>query len=186
MKVLVIGGIVIGVLGLVMVTGLMVLNRAQGDRSVGSPSLPAGRLAPCPDSPNCVSTQAPPEDTQHSVDPIPVSGEPEEIVATIAAIVERQPRMTVVEQGNRYLRATATSALFRFVDDVDFLVVPEESVVHMRSASRVGQSDMGVNRRRYEFFRTAIEDASARWVPDPLEGGVYVPICSQRRRPAMC
>jgi len=158
MKLLVIGTIVIGVVGLVVIGGLVALNRTQGNRSAGSPDLPSARLAPCPDSPNCVSTQAPPEDAQHSADPISVAGKPEEIIARIVAIVEAQPRMDVVEQGDRYLRATATSALFRFVDDVDFLVVPEESVVHMRSASRVGQSDMGVNRHRYEFFRTALED----------------------------
>jgi uncharacterized protein (DUF1499 family) len=64
--------------------------------------------------------------------------------------------MEVVERGGRYLRANATSALFRFVDDVDFLVDPDGSVLHMRSASRVGEGDMGVNRRRYELFRAAL------------------------------
>ncbi|MDA3951511.1 MAG: DUF1499 domain-containing protein [Spirochaeta sp.] len=159
MKFLVIGGIIAGVLVLIVIGGLIVLNRTQGGRSAGSPDLAAGALAPCPESPNCVSTQAPAEDTQHAVEPVPVSGTPEQVIAAITAIVDAQPRMEIVEQGDRYLRATATSALFRFVDDVDFLVDPEESVVHMRSASRVGESDMGVNRRRYEFFRAALAEA---------------------------
>lgn len=162
MKFLVIGAGIAGVLGILLTGGLVFLNRTQGGHSVGSPDLAAGTLAPCPDSPNCVSTRVPPRDRQHSVDPIPVTGAPEQVIAAIAAVVRQQPRMKVVERGDRYLRATATSLLFRFVDDVDFLVVPEESVVHMRSASRVGESDMGVNRRRYLVFRTALKGASAR------------------------
>lgn len=156
MKILVIGGIVVGLLGLAMVVGLVVLNRTQGGRSVGSPKLDEGSLAPCPESPNCISTRAPAEDTQHFVDPIPVAGEPDKVIAALAAIVEERPRMRVIERGDHYVRATATSALFRFVDDVDFLVDSEEGVLHMRSASRVGQGDMGVNRTRYEFFRDAL------------------------------
>lgn len=162
MKLLLIAGIVVAVLALVVIGGLIVLNRTQGGRSVGSPDLEAGVLAPCPASPNCVSTLALAEDTGHAVDPIPVSGTPEEIVAAVAAVVNAQPRMEVVERGGRYLRATATSALFRFVDDLDFLVDPDASVLHMRSASRVGEGDMGVNRRRYELFRDAVVEALSR------------------------
>jgi uncharacterized protein (DUF1499 family) len=162
MKLLAIAAIVVGVLALIVIGGLIALNRTQGGRSVGSPGLAEGDLAPCPESPNCVSTRAPAEDTRHAADPIPVSGTPEEIIAAIAAVVEAQPRMEIVERGERYLRATATSALFRFVDDVDFLVDPGASVVHMRSASRVGEGDMGVNRRRYELFHAAVAEAVPR------------------------
>jgi uncharacterized protein (DUF1499 family) len=162
MKLLLIAAIITGVLALILAGGLIALNRSQGGRSVGSPNLAEGVLAPCPESPNCVSTRAPAEDTQHAIEAIPVSGTPADIVAAIAAVVEAQPRMAVVERGDRYLRATATSALFHFVDDVDFIVDPDAAVVHMRSASRVGEGDMGVNRRRYELFRDAIPKELSR------------------------
>ncbi|MFO8041755.1 MAG: DUF1499 domain-containing protein, partial [Alkalispirochaeta sp.] len=149
-------GIAGGLLALAMVVGLVVLNRTQGGRSVGSPKLAEGTLAPCPESPNCISTRAPAEDTRHFVDPIPVAGEPDKVIAALAAIMEEQPRMRVIERGDRYVRATATSTLFRFVDDVDFLVDSEAGLLHMRSASRVGQGDIGVNRKPYEFFRDAL------------------------------
>ncbi|HKK48241.1 MAG TPA: DUF1499 domain-containing protein [Alkalispirochaeta sp.] len=164
MKILTIGGIVLAVLGLVFVAGLVVLNRTQGGRPVGSPNLAAGTLAPCPDSPNCVSTRAPREDERHHVAPIPVGDiaagatpNPAEVLRRVAAIIENQPRMKIVEQGPSYLRATATSKIFRFVDDIDFLVDSDEEMLHMRSASRVGEGDMGVNRARYEFFREALK-----------------------------
>jgi uncharacterized protein (DUF1499 family) len=124
MKLLLIAAIITGVLALILAGGLIALDRSQGGRSVGSPNLAEGVLAPCPESPNCVSTRAPAEDTQHAIEAIPVSGTPADIVAAIAAVVEAQPRMAVVERGDRYLRATATSALFHFVDDVDFIVDP--------------------------------------------------------------
>ena len=162
MKILTIGGIILAVVGAVFVIGLVVLNRTQGGRSAGSPNLAAGTLAPCPDSPNCVSTRAPREDERHHVAPIPVGDiaagpTPEDALRRIAEIIEEQPRMEIVEQGPSYLRATAASKIFRFVDDVDFLVDSNEGMLHMRSASRVGEGDMGVNRARYEFFREALK-----------------------------
>lgn len=162
MKILTIGGIILAVLGLVFVAGLVVLNRTQGGRPAGSPNLAAGTLAPCPDSPNCVSTRAPREDERHHVAPIPLDAaaaphSPEDALSRVAAIIEQQPRMEIVEQGPSYLRATATSTIFQFVDDIDFLVDSDEGMLHVRSASRVGEGDMGVNRARYEFFREALK-----------------------------
>jgi uncharacterized protein (DUF1499 family) len=71
------------------------------------------------------------------------------------------PRMTIVTEAGDYLHAEATSRLFRFVDDVEFYVDRAAKVIHFRSASRVGRSDLGVNRARMEQIRAAFERGDA-------------------------
>jgi uncharacterized protein (DUF1499 family) len=114
-----------------------------------------GRLSPCPDSPNCVSTQA--TDAQHHGEPIPFDGPPEDAIRRLKAAIATIPRMKVVSETGDYLHAEATSLLFRFVDDVEFFVDREAKVIHYRSASRAGRSDLGVNRARMGQIREAFE-----------------------------
>jgi uncharacterized protein (DUF1499 family) len=114
-----------------------------------------GRLAPCPNTPNCVSSQA--EDDAHRMGPIPFDGEADEALARLKAVVAAQPRTTIVSADGDYLHAECTSLLFRFVDDVEFLVDRDAKVIHFRSASRAGRSDLGVNRKRMEEIRKAFE-----------------------------
>jgi uncharacterized protein (DUF1499 family) len=113
-----------------------------------------GRLAPCPANPNCVSSQEPGADKR--VEPLPFSGPATAAMQRLAAIVRSLPRATVVSATGSYLHAEFRSAVFRFVDDVEFLADEAAGVVHVRSASRLGSSDFGVNRRRVEAIR-------ARW-----------------------
>ncbi|MCY1528444.1 hypothetical protein D9M68_635490 [compost metagenome] len=108
-----------------------------------------GRLAPCPDSPNCVSSQA--SDSDHQVDPLPLSGSPSQTQALLVSILANEPRVRLVQQEDRYLRAEFSSRVFRFVDDVEFLI--GEQAVDVRSASRLGHADFGVNRERIEHLR---------------------------------
>lgn len=110
-------------------------------------------LAPCPDSPNCVSSQA--ADAGHHIEPIAFSGSPEAALARIKAIVASFPRTTIIAETGNYLHVEYCSALFRFVDDMEFLIDAEAGQIHFRSASRAGHGDLGVNRRRMEEFRTA-------------------------------
>lgn len=112
-----------------------------------------GRLAGCPDSPNCVSTQA--SDPAHRMEPMPLAGSAEDAIARLRGILTAMPRSRIVADRENYLHAEFRSALFRFVDDVEFLVDSEARVIHFRSASRVGHSDLGVNRRRMEEIRAA-------------------------------
>jgi uncharacterized protein (DUF1499 family) len=112
-----------------------------------------GRLAPCPDAPNCVSTQA--ADAEHHIEAIPFDGAPDEAVARLKAALRTIPRMKIVTEKGDYLHAEVASLLFRFVDDVEFFVDREAKVIHFRSASRVGRSDLGVNRARMERIREA-------------------------------
>jgi len=112
-----------------------------------------GKLAPCPDSPNCVSTQA--DDVVHRIEPLTFQGSAADAIQRLKSIIARQPRMKIVAESGNYLHVEATSLLFRFVDDVEFYVDETAGVIHFRSASRVGYSDLGANRARMEKLRDA-------------------------------
>jgi uncharacterized protein (DUF1499 family) len=105
-----------------------------------------GQLADCPPTPNCVSTTATRE-SQH-MDPIPFHGTVDDARARLLEILATQPRTKIVTEQPAYLHAECTTALFRFVDDVEFLINEREKLIHFRSASRTGHSDLGENRRR--------------------------------------
>jgi uncharacterized protein (DUF1499 family) len=114
-----------------------------------------GRLAPCPASPNCVCTQD--NDPGHAIAPIPFTGDPVEAMARLKRVLAELPRVEIVKEEGLYLHAEFRSLVFRFVDDVEFLVDPEARVIQFRSASRAGRGDLGVNRRRMEDIRRRIE-----------------------------
>lgn len=111
-----------------------------------------GRLAPCPAAPNCVCSTD--DDAAHHIEPIAYGNE-DDPLGRLAAVVGALPGARVVETAGAYLHAEFTSTFFRFVDDVEFLVDAERKVIHCRSASRAGHSDLGVNRRRIEAIRRA-------------------------------
>ena len=112
-------------------------------------------LAPCPDRPNCVSSLA--EDEEHRVEPLPLDGKPEEALERLRRIIEEMPRATVDEADEEYLKARFKSRVFGFTDDLELQVDAEAGVIHVRSASRVGYSDLGVNRKRVEEIRSRFE-----------------------------
>ena len=142
--------------------GLYALSRNQPATDEVELGVEAGALTPCPESPNCVSTQAEPSDTTHRVEPIPLtsSGQSSESVGApidrAAAWVGNREDGELVEQGENYLRAVFTSDVFGFKDDVEVYVSQDDGLIHFRSASRVGYGDMGANRKRYEAFREAL------------------------------
>ena len=109
------------------------------------------RLAECPKSPNCVCTQS--EDSSHWIAPLSFSCPAADVLPMLLSIVSEMPGASVSEEDEQYLRIEFRSRFFRFVDDLEFLVEPESSRVHFRSASRVGYSDLGVNRTRMEEIR---------------------------------
>ncbi len=108
-----------------------------------------GKLAACPGSPNCVSSQA--TDAGHAIAPIAVSGDPSTAVARLKSVIESMPRTEVIEAKPDYLRAEFTSQLLGFVDDVELYY--DGKAIQVRSASRLGYSDLGVNRKRIEEIR---------------------------------
>jgi uncharacterized protein (DUF1499 family) len=112
-----------------------------------------GRLALCPNKPNCVSSQAAANDKKHYIEALTYSGEPAQARERIErAIVGMKHARMVVREAN-YWRAEFTGALWRFVDDVELLFDDNARRVDIRSASRVGYGDFGVNRRRMEEIR---------------------------------
>lgn len=121
----------------------------------GNLGIKDGQLAACPSSPNCVSTQS--KDKQHFSDPITYSGSPKDAMQDIKTALGALPRVRVVTETDTYLHAEATSFLFRFVDDVEFFLDEKNGLIHFRSASRTGYSDLGLNRSRMERFRVAFQ-----------------------------
>jgi uncharacterized protein (DUF1499 family) len=117
-----------------------------------------GKLAACPESPNCVSSHM--TDETHRIDPLPYAGSGADALARLSAIVRSLPRTTIVTEKPDYLHAECTSRIFRFVDDVEFLADDRARVIHVRSASRLGSSDLGVNRKRIELIRSRWQAAT--------------------------
>ncbi len=110
----------------------------------------AGKLAPCPETPNCVCSQS--EDAEHKIEPLPYVD-----IEDIKKVVNNMERTTIVEENENYLYAEFKSKLMGFVDDVEFQKDDINQVVHVRSASRLGKSDLGVNRKRVEAIRQSLE-----------------------------
>jgi uncharacterized protein (DUF1499 family) len=104
-----------------------------------------GRLAPCRRTPNCVSSQADPADREHYIAPLSAN------IAQVRTVVESLPRTRVVTDNASYLYAEFRSKLLGYVDDVEFYF--DGSMIQVRSASRLGRRDFGVNRARIERIR---------------------------------
>jgi uncharacterized protein (DUF1499 family) len=113
-----------------------------------------GRLAACPASPNCVSSEA--ERPSQRVEPLKLAVPAEQAWPAVRQAVASLPRTRLVTQDAHHLHAECSSAVFGFVDDLELVLRAEQGVVALRSASRVGYSDMGVNRRRVEKLREAL------------------------------
>lgn len=118
-----------------------------------------GTLAPCPSSPNCVHTgMRHPDGTRGMFADTRVPRH--ELMTRIAEVVSATPRTEIISQDGDYLHAEVTSRLLRFVDDVEVLITFDNEVV-VRSSSRVGRGDMGVNAARVEDLRTRLKQAGA-------------------------
>ena len=120
------------------------------ERSPEDLGVVSGKLAPCPGSPNCVSTQAPRDDLAHYIAPVPFENTPSNTMNRIVQEVTRMPRTRIVKRDGTYLRAEFRSRIFGFVDDVEFYLDTETNLIHFRSAARKGYGDFGANRDRME------------------------------------
>lgn len=121
----------------------------------GGPALPS--LAPCPRTPNCVSTQA--AGTQ-AIEPFTNVGPKEGAMQRLLSVLEAMPRTTIVASDSGSVRAEFRTLLLRFTDDAIFVYDAATNTIHFRSASRLGRSDFGVNRRRMEEIRTRLQNGS--------------------------
>lgn len=115
------------------------------------------RFKPCPNKPNCVCSQD--SDQRHAIDLLPLKGSTDEAKEQLVTILNALPRSTIITTEEDYIHAEFRSRIFRFVDDVEFWLDAENGVIHLRSAARLGYSDMGVNRARIEEIRSSYSQA---------------------------
>ena len=115
-----------------------------------------GHLISCPASDNCVVSQN--ADANHNIEPITYHVDREKAKEVLLKVLTVVPRTEVIEQTDNYIHPLSKSRIFKFVDGVEFYLPVHESVIHIRSASRVGESDLGVNPRRMEQIRLAMRD----------------------------
>jgi uncharacterized protein (DUF1499 family) len=143
--------LIAGGLVLVPIVGLALLSAfARRPSNLG---VIDGHLAACPDSPNCVSTRA--SDPEHHMEALSFHGSACEAMEKLKSIVALFPRAKLIDERENYVHFEFTSALFRYVDDVEFLIDESAGKIHFRSASRVGRGDLGANRRRMEQIAAA-------------------------------
>lgn len=105
----------------------------------------------CPDKPNCVSSLD--SASSHYIEPYTYSDSADVAMQRLKQAILSEERIAIIKEDSEYLHLEARSFIFRFVDDVQFKQLPKEGLIHIRSASRTGYSDLGVNRRRLERIR---------------------------------
>ena len=115
-----------------------------------------GNLAACPNTPNCVLSQS--SDAEHSIKPLTYNSTPSEAMANLKSVIQAMKKTKIITENKNYLYAEFTSAIMGFVDDVEFYLDEDAKVIHVRSASRLGKSDLGVNRKRIETIRDKLQE----------------------------
>jgi uncharacterized protein (DUF1499 family) len=120
-----------------------------------------GGLDACPDKPNCVLSMSA-NDDKHHIEPFSRPVDDRRAYELLRQVIAYQDRAAIVALTERYLRAEFKSRVFRFIDDVEFYFPPDAPVIHVRSASRIGYSDLGVNRKRIERIRLQYNEAVNR------------------------
>ena len=140
--------------GLQLILGLGVIGCSGSmPRHLG---VKAGQLSPCPDSPNCVSRQE--TKSSHAIKAIEYRDSKIAAQEKMLTILHEMKEAEIKTQENDYWHVEFTSRWMRFVDDVEFYFPEDEPIIHMRSASRLGYSDLGVNRKRIENIRSRFEE----------------------------
>ncbi|MFS8117698.1 MAG: DUF1499 domain-containing protein [Microcoleus sp.] len=142
---------VLSIATLILIPGEKTMFAGKRPANIG---IVSGKLAACPSSPNCVSSFS--QDAEHQVQPLAYTSSATEAMAKLKEAIESLGKTKIISATDNYLYAEFTSALMGFVDDVEFLVDDGAKVIHARSASRLGESDLGVNRKRIETIRAQL------------------------------
>ena len=119
----------------------------------------SNQLAPCPSTPNCVSSQS--LDAEHSIESFTFDSASDVALANLKTVIQSLDRTKIITETENYLYAEFTSALMGFIDDVEFYLDEGAKVIHVRSASRLGESDLGVNRKRIETIRAKLNELNS-------------------------
>lgn len=149
-------GVVMGVIVTIIV--VMALALSALSRQQEAPGLVNARLAPCPETPNCVCSEYP--EQQAYVAPLPVEGDAAAAWEHARAAI-RQSGGKIVREEKDYIAATYTSLVFRFVDDLELRLDRPAGLIHIRSASRIGRSDLGANSKRVARLREQFSQAAS-------------------------
>jgi uncharacterized protein (DUF1499 family) len=115
----------------------------------------ASRLQACPSSPNCVCSYD--SDAEHKIAPIGITKSKPEAMALLKQVIQSMERTAIITESADYLYAEFTTKLMGYVDDVEFYI--DGANIQVRSASRLGKSDLGLNRQRIEAIRSALVTA---------------------------
>ena len=115
-----------------------------------------GHFAPCPETNNCVSSEA--TDLEHAIAPIQATGNPDTVIIRLSNAIEFMFGSEIIEINETYIHAEYTSRVFRFVDDLECYYNKSKGVIEVRSGSRIGYSDFDANRDRVEELRTIFYD----------------------------
>lgn len=112
-----------------------------------------GKLSPCSDKPNCVCSEYNTANAQNRIQPLSTVGMENHIAWVSLMNAVKGSGGSIRQHSDTYLHVTFTSTLFRFVDDFEARLDADNGTIHIRSASRVGHSDLGMNRKRVEKIR---------------------------------
>ncbi|MEM7181648.1 MAG: DUF1499 domain-containing protein [Spirochaetota bacterium] len=145
--------ILFSILGLFVVFILVRFVMLGKESQTGNiPGLKSGKLRISPKTPNCANSEHA-DDAKHYIEPLKYTiAEPEKAWAQVVPIIEKMGGVIQVQEEN-YVAATFQSGLFSFVDDFECRHEPGSQLIHFRSASRVGKSDLGANRKRILEFK---------------------------------
>jgi uncharacterized protein (DUF1499 family) len=132
--------------GLAGLTATLLIILGCSIKPPDNPGSKKGILYPCPDAPNCVSTQS--SDSRHAMLPLPFNGTKDQSRNRITAIIRSMKGSKIIDSSDSYIYAQFRTRFLRFVDDVEFFFDDTANTAHFRSASRVGYYDFGLNRRR--------------------------------------
>ncbi|PSO59702.1 MAG: DUF1499 domain-containing protein [Cyanobacteria bacterium QH_6_48_35] len=115
-----------------------------------------GKLAPCPGTPNCVNSQS--QDSEHKIEPLAYNSTPQQAMANLKQVIQNTEKTKIITEQQNYIYAEFQTKLMGFVDDVEFFLDENANVIHVRSASRLGNSDLGTNRKRVEAIRAKLKE----------------------------
>jgi uncharacterized protein (DUF1499 family) len=158
-------GVIVGfVLILIVTVAIATTQRLSGGSMFAGTrpmniSIQSGKLAACPGTPNCVNSQG--LDAQSKIEPLAYNSTPTEAIAKLKTVIGDMDRTKIISETDNYLYAEFMSKLMGFVDDVEFLLDDHAKVIQVRSASRLGESDLGVNRQRIEAIRAKFNQLQA-------------------------
>ena len=142
--------IIIASISMFVIIALFILGYMSHSGEAGG--LVEGRLKQCPDKPNCISSEFV-SDAEHYIEPLVYADDDAaQVLPRLKTIIREMGGSIQVEKPD-YLAATFTSSIFRFVDDLELRIDSGQKTIHLRSASRVGHGDGGVNHKRVELLK---------------------------------